>query len=133
MKHYYSILFYSKKFCQLEKYNSQKFIPELKVKDAKNKDCIIKDQDKIDKELYKFYQNLYRAQESNLGSKTIEQFLGSANSTENTSNYPKLNEEEALKLEGLLTLEEATKKPRLKWFHRKFLQIFLEKCKTFYC
>ena len=102
----------SKFFCNLEKYNAlQKYIPELKVKDKDNKDIIIKEQSKIDKELYKFYQDLYRSQESTQGPKTIEQFLekGNAASQDSLAVFPKLSESEALKLEGLISVDEATK------------------------
>ena len=86
----------SKFFCNLEKFNAlQKYIPELKIKNAKNEEIIIKEQKDIDKELYKFYQNLYRSQESSIDSSvTIEKFLGPE-----LIKHPKLTESEALKME----------------------------------
>ena len=102
----------SKFFCNLEKCNAlQKYIPELKVKDKNNKDLIIKEQTKIDKELYKFYHNLYKSQEQNQGPKTIEQLLEQDNfpHPSNETSHPKLTKKDALKLDGLFTVDEATK------------------------
>ena len=57
----------SKFFCNLEKYNAlQKYIPELKVRNDNNEEVTVKDQKSVDRELLKFYQNLYRSQENKL-------------------------------------------------------------------
>ena len=94
----------SKYFCNLEKFNAlQKYIPRLKVKNSSNKETIITEQKKIELELYKFYQGLYRSQEAKLKILTIERFLETENSA-----HPKLSENQAQQLEGTLTLEEAT-------------------------
>ena len=94
----------SKYFCNLEKYNAiQKYIPLLKVKNDKGMECLITEQSKIDLELYKFYQNLYRSQETKLKTLTIDGFL-----CQPDYDPPKLSENEALKMEGLLSLNEAT-------------------------
>ena len=94
----------SRYFCNLEKYNAlQKYIPQLKVKNAKNQDIIVKDQQKIDLEIQKFYANLYKSQEpKNIG--TIDDFLGA----KNVAKCPKISETEALQVEGLVCIEEAT-------------------------
>ena len=94
----------SKYFCNLEKYNAiQKYIPLLKVKNDKGMECLITEQSKIDLELYKFYQNLYRSQETKLKTLTIDGFL-----CQPGYDPPKLSENEALKMEGHLSLIEAT-------------------------
>ena len=95
----------SKFFCNLEKYNAiQKYIPQLKMKNEKGSERTVTDQKEIDQEIYKFYQNLYRSQESQLKTLTIEEFLEYEN-----ENDPKLTKDQALKLEGTLDIEEATK------------------------
>ena len=95
----------SKYFCSLEKYNGlQKYIPQLKIKDDSGKDKIISDQKNIDNEIYKFYQNLYKSQESQVTILTIDEFLSPGE-----NNSPKLSNEQAAKLEGKLTIEEATR------------------------
>ena len=94
----------SKYFCSLEKYNAlQKYIPELKVKNDKGQQVIVKDQKGVDSEIYKFYQNLYRTHESSVEIITINEFLENED-----PKRPQLTESKALKLEGLLNVEEAT-------------------------
>ena len=94
----------SRFFCNLEKYNAmQKYIPQLKVKDEKGAESLITEQKKIDLEIYKFYQKLYKSQESEVKILTIDEFLENKN-----EKFPKLDTNQALKLEGVLTVEEAT-------------------------
>ena len=94
----------SKFFCKLEKYNAmQKYIPQLKVKDREGFDHLINEQENIDKELYSYYQHLYKSQESQLKTLTIDSFINQSNLS-----HPKLSQLEAQNLEGLLTLKEAT-------------------------
>ena len=94
----------SKFFCKLENYNAmQKYIPQLKVKDRDGFEHLINEQENIDKELYNYYQNLYRSQEAQLKTLTIDSFFNKPNLS-----HPKLSQSEAQKLEGLLTLKEAT-------------------------
>ena len=95
----------SKFFCNLEKHNAvQKYIPELKVKDTDGKDKLVTDQKKVEQEIFDFYQTLYKSHETKLKTVTIDQFLGKDN-----LKYPKLSNIQANKLEGQLTMEEATK------------------------
>ena len=95
----------SKYFCNLEKYNAlQKYIPELKVKDEKGTENVVTDQKTIDKEIKSFYSKLYKNQDDDLKINTIDKFLGS----EIAATCPKISEKEALKMEGLVTLNEAT-------------------------
>ena len=75
----------------------------MKVKNDNNEEVTVKDQKSVDRELLKFYQNLYRSQENKLQTNTIEQFLESENTP-----HPKLSKSESDKLEGILTIEEAT-------------------------
>ena len=94
----------SKFFSNLEKFNAlQKYIPELKVKNNEGVESLINGQENVDKELYRYYQNLYRSQESSLKTLTIDKFINEPSFT-----HPKLSENEAAKLEGFLTLKEAT-------------------------
>ena len=94
----------SKFFSNLEKFNAlQKYIPELKIKNNEGVESLINDQVKVDKELYRYYQNLYKSQETSLKTLTINNFINEPNST-----HPKLSESQASKLEGVLTLKEAT-------------------------
>ena len=95
----------SKFFCNLEKYNAvQKYIPQLKVKNSENKEVIVSDQKNVEKEIYKFYKNLYKSQEEDLSTLTIENFLGHENLS-----HPILTENQANNLEGKITVKEATK------------------------
>ena len=96
----------SRYFCNLEKYNAlQKYIPQLKIKEMPNgNEKTVSQQQEVENEIYKFYKNLYRSQESNLKISTIDQFLG-----QEKINHPKLSQEQSLKLEGKLKVEEATK------------------------
>ena len=93
----------SKYFCNLEKNNAiQKYIPKLCSKDSLGQELIIKNQSDIDRELYKYYQNLYKSQEEKMEILSIEEFLNEP------SDKVRLTIQEASSLEGLLTLEEAT-------------------------
>ena len=94
----------SKFFCNLEKFNAlQKYIPKLKVKNEKNVEIEVTEQQKIDKEIRKFYASLYKSRENLQTPYTIDSFLG-----KNANKCPKIQPSEALKLEGLIALEEAT-------------------------
>ena len=87
----------SKYFCGLEKY-----IPSLKVKDENNSEVVVTDQTKVEKEIKKFYGNLYKSHEKEVTINTIESFL------ENTESCPTIKPNEAEKLGGLITVQEAT-------------------------
>ena len=62
------------------------------------------DQKDVDGEIFKFYKNLYRSQESELKLLTIEGFLGPEK-----FGHSKLPAEQSEKLEGLITVDEATR------------------------
>ena len=80
-------------------------IPKLKIKnEINNTEKIITEQNKIDEEIRKFYSKLYKSQEHS-HNETVESFIGN----ENLKNCPKISVLEAQNLEGLLSLEEATK------------------------
>ena len=68
------------------------------------KDKIVNDQKNIEKEIFNFYQNLYKSHETDLKMLTIEEFLGQSD-----LKHPTLSRDQADKLEGQLTVEEATK------------------------
>ena len=92
-------------FCNLEKYNAlQKYIPQLLVQNSTGKVEIVSDQKDVDGEIFKFYKNLYRSQESQLKYLTIEGFL-----SPNKHIHSKLSEAQSEKLEGLITVDEATR------------------------
>ena len=94
----------SRLFCSLEKINgAQKFIPSLKIEVREgNRTKIeeIKEQKEIEKEVRKFYDN----KDTNIRLDTIEEFL-----EEDINSLPKLSDTEKDSMEGLLTIEEATK------------------------
>ena len=60
-------------------------------------------QEKVEGETRKFYANLYKSNERNI-SGTIESFLGS----ENAKKCPKISNQEADALEGVIKVSEAT-------------------------
>ena len=65
---------------------------------------LVNDQVRVEKEIYKFYQNLYKSQEAQEKISTIEDFLG----PNDTTKYPKISSNIASKLEGKLLVEEAS-------------------------
>ena len=79
------------------------YIPCLKVRNDKNEEITISEQKQIDLELTKFYGNLHESQESN-NTGTIDDFL----EQQNLDSCPKVPESDAIKLEGLITVDEAT-------------------------
>ena len=62
------------------------------------------EQKEVDKEIFKFYQSLYKSQESDLKTLTNEEYL----SPQDLS-HPTLSIAQSKNLEGKLTIEEATK------------------------
>ena len=118
----------SKFFCHLEKYNAlQKYIPNLITKDEAGHDKFHTNQKDIENETFKFYQDLYKSQESMLNYQTIDEFLGPNEQLVHCHcqdllgserqlilchcqpTRPKLSREEAERLEGKISIEEATK------------------------
>ena len=94
----------SKFFCNLEKHNAvQKYIPQLKIKDEQGNDKVVMEQKVVEREIFKFYKNLYKSQEADTKILKIEEFL-SPDDTE----HPKLTNIQAEQLEGKLSVEEAT-------------------------
>ena len=86
-------------FCNLETNNfTNKVINEIE----KDNGEIITDQKQILTETCKYYETLYASKESVLNDIDLNDHI-------QDMTVPKLNEDEALKLEGLLTLNEAGK------------------------
>ena len=100
-------------FCNLEKFNAlQKYIPQLLVKQTLEEDyTLVNEQARVEKEIFKFYQNLYKSQESKEKIITIEDFLG----PEEISKCPKIKNKQAEKLEGKLRVDEATRYIKKCW------------------
>ena len=92
----------SKTFCALEKHNGvQRYVPQLFVTEN-DREILIKDQKDVEKEIFKFYKNLF-ANKDNPESGDIKSFLGL-----NCNSVPTLSENQKHSMEGKLTLEELT-------------------------
>ena len=95
----------SKYFCNLEKHNAaQKYIPTLKVEDRNGASKVISKQSDIEYEIYEYYQKLYKSQENQIASQSIDTFL-----CEEGRNKPHLNDAQRNGQEGLITIQEITK------------------------
>ena len=88
-------------------------MPSRSTSPREGKDQVVTDQKNVEKEIFNFYQNLYKSQESNLKTVTIQEFLGE---NDQDSKHPTLSRVQADKLEGPLSVEEATK--------------YIKKCRT---
>ena len=96
----------TKMFCALEKYNGvQKYVPQLFVNDENDQEILISDQQGVENEIFRFYNQLYENRDSQLEFQTIEQFMG----INHAMNFPKLNESQKNSMEGKITLDEMTK------------------------
>ena len=91
-------------FCNLEKINAcQKYISRLKVKSG-DEEINLDSQTEIETEMLKYYRDLYSNKDHLLDDINIENFLG-----ETKESIPKLNEEQKLSMEGLITEQEILK------------------------
>ena len=88
-------------FCNLEKINaSQKYISRLKVK-TENIEVNLDSQAQVEAEMLRFYSDLYSNKDNLLDEINIENFLG-----DTKDNIPKLNQEQKMSMEGLITEQE---------------------------
>ena len=94
---------------------------------------IITDQKQILADTCKYYETLYESEEDTLNDVDLNVHM-------QDMNVPKLNEEEALKLEGILTLKEAgktlrnmknNKSPGTSGFSADFYKVFWKQLGTF--
>ena len=93
----------TKMFCALEKYNGvQKYVPQLIVDKAEGETEIITEQKKIEKEIFRFYEELYTNRDDNLEYDQVEKYLEPMDLSE----VPRVAERQKENMEGLLTLEE---------------------------
>ena len=93
----------SKLFCSLEKHNSvQKHISKLII-EKNNLKTLITEQKAIEDEIYNYYGDLFTEKPTEITE--IENFL----SPEMVESCPKITENEKVKMEGLLSLDELTK------------------------
>ena len=87
-------------FCLLEKNSaSQKYIPKLDISEGRGEKKFITEQGAIEKELSAYYKNLFSNNEKNI-TPSPEEFL------DNDNDHVKLNDKEALEIEGAITEEE---------------------------
>ena len=115
--------------CSLETNNFKSKVINVIEKD----DEIITDQKQILAETCKFYETLYASKENTLNDVDLNAHM-------QDMNVPKLHEDEALKLEGILTLEEAgktlknmknNKSPGTSGFSADFYKVFWKQLGTF--
>ena len=97
---------------------------------------IVTSQEKIDGAIRHFYACLYQSQEHKISNKSIEEFLGE----DINRKVPKLTPEMSRKLDGLLTVEEATSyikrcrseaSPGSDGYTGAFFKVFWRDLKTF--
>ena len=113
----------SKYFCNLETHNSlNKIIPKIEKEDG----SFINNQDDILNEAKCFYETLYSSRDNELIDTNIEMELEGCS-------VPKLNYEESISMEGLITYREATialksmsnnRSPGTDGFSADFLKVF---------
>ena len=85
----------SKLFCSLEKHHgTQRYVPQLVVKDEHGQEHLLKDQDKIEAEICSFYTDLFSNKDS-YPERSIQSFLGNS-----YDSLPKLSENQKTKMEG---------------------------------
>ena len=90
-------------FCNLERYQgTQKFIPQI-IKEVDDREILITEQAQIEPEIKKFYQNLFACHDHVINIEFVTDYLGPSAET-----FPKLTNQEATSVEGLLTLDEMT-------------------------
>ena len=117
-------------FCSLETNNFKSKVINVIEKDDGE---IITDQKQILAETCKFYETLYASKENTLNDVDLNAHM-------QDMNVPKLHEDEALKLEGILTLKEAgktlknmknNKSPGTSGFSADFYKVFWKQLGTF--
>ena len=117
-------------FCSLETNNFKSKVINVIEKDDGE---IITDQKQILAETCKFYETLYASKENTLNDVDLNAYM-------QDMNVPKLHEDEALKLEGILTLKEAgktlknmknNKSPGTSGFSADFYKVFWKQLGTF--
>ena len=86
----------SKYFCTLEKRN---FISKRMISLINKNDEELLDFDLINKEVFNFYTDLYKSKEDSIENVNLNEIL--------KPDTPKLTDDQALNLEGHITLEEA--------------------------
>lgn len=120
----------SKFFCNLESHNFTSKV--INVIEKENGETIT-NQKEILCEARNYYENLYSSKENSLTNIDLNIYMQNSNS-------PKLNEEEALRLEGPLTLKEAgqtlknmkdNKSPGTSGFSAEFFKTFWKQLGTF--
>lgn len=116
----------TKYFCALEKHNYvSKIICSLEQEDGTK----ITDQDEILKETKMFYENLYKSRDDTLDDIDLEEYM-------KENEVSKLNNEQAIKIEGMLTYEEISntlykmksdKSPGISGLTAEFFKVFWKK------
>lgn len=113
----------TKYFCGLEKHN---YVSKTMSKLEKNDGSIITEQTEILNETEKYYKSLYANKDNTLDDIDLNQYIGD-------NEIPKLNDDQAYKLEGTLTYKEISstlyrmkndKSPGLSGFSAEFFKVF---------
>lgn len=119
----------TKYFCGLEKHN---YIAKSMQQLQKDDGTILTDQEAILKETELFYKTLYSSRETDLETINLNEYVG--------HNMKKVTNEQANKLEGLLTLNEISdtlrnmkngKSPGLSGFSAEFFKVFWGQLRIF--
>ena len=93
----------SKLFCSLEKHNGvQRYVPQLLVEDEQGHEILINEQEEVEAEISRFYEDLFRNKD-NPEAASIGSFLGAS-----CDSLPRLSETQKSNMEGKVTLEEMT-------------------------
>ena len=88
-------------FCSLERYQgTQKFIPQL-IKEVDGREILITEQSEIEPEIRDYYLNLFDCHDHVINIESVTEYLGPT-----AESFPKLTNQEAASVEGILTLEE---------------------------
>ena len=67
----------SKLFCSLEKHNGvQRYVPQVLVDQGNGHEALIKEQSKVEGEIFRFYKDLFSNKDDQIQSQSIETFLG---------------------------------------------------------
>ena len=124
-------------FCSLEKYNgTQKYVPQIIIAGDNNTEVMVEDQKTIEKEIYKFYKDLFSCKDNFIEIDSIQTFLG----PQGIENAPTLSEGDKVAMEGKITVEEMTKyikkcknnvAPGSTGFTYEFYKFFWRNLKTF--
>ena len=119
----------TKYFCGLEKHN---YVIKTMQQLQKDDGTVLIDQEIILKETELFYKNLYSSRETELENINLNKYVGHS--------MKKITDEQAEKLEGLLTLHEISntlknmkngKSPGLSGFSAEFFKVFWKQLGTF--